>query len=148
MTPANYYQLPKAEFDSIFAKVPRLCVELIIRTPKGLLLTKRTIDPCKGQWHFPGGTLRFGETLTDAVQRVAQYELGIEVKINKLLGYLEYPQMNADGYKGWPVGVAFEVAIVSGEPRGSDQGEELGFFEEIPADTIVDQANFLKTIGY
>jgi len=136
--------LPKAEFDAIYAKVPRVTVEVIVRTDKGIVLSKRSIEPCIGQWHIPGGTVRFAEPLHDAVKRIAQDELGVTVAIDKLLGYIEYPQMLADGYKGWPVGITFETHIVAGELRGSDQGEEIGQFTQVPPHTISDQAAFLN----
>ena len=143
MTNQTNFFIPKAEFDAIYGRVPRLTVEVIVRTPKGVVLTKRSMEPCKGQWHIPGGTVRFGESLTDAVQRIATDELGITVKIVALLGYIEYPKMRASGYKGWPVGIAFETVIVGGQLRGSDQGEELGSFAKVPANTIAEQAEFL-----
>ncbi len=136
--------LPKAEFDAIFSKVPRLCVELIVRTPDGIVLTKRNIEPCKGQWHYPGGTVFFGEMVTDTVRRVAKDELGVGVKIDKLLGYKEYPKMFADGYKGWPVGIVFEVSVVSGELKNVDQADAIGYFKSVPENTIPDHADYLN----
>lgn len=136
--------IPKAEFDAIYGRVPRLTVEVIIRTADGIILTKRSMEPCKGQWHIPGGTVRFGEPLPDAVRRVAQDELGVVVKPGELLGYIEYPEIMAAGYKGWPVGIAFEASIVAGELRGSEQGEEVGQFKKVPPNTITEQARFLN----
>ncbi len=143
MTSTKLY-IPAAEFDTIYGRVPRLTVEIIIRATQGVVLTKRNIEPCKGQWHIPGGTVRFGESLPEAVQRVALDELGVTVKPGKLLGYIEYPRLLATGYKGWPVGIVFEVSIVGGELHGSEQGEEIGQFSAVPSGTIPDQAQFLN----
>ncbi len=137
--------LPPEEFNAIYAKVPRLTVEVIVRTPEGIVLTKRSMEPSKGKWHIPGGTVRFGEPLDDAVRRIAEHELGIQVKVGNILGYIEYPQMMADGYNGWPVGVAFEATIMTGELRGSDQGEEVGCFRSVPDNTISEQEMFLNS---
>ena len=69
--------LPKDEFDRIFSKVPRLTVEVLITSEeRGVLLALRDVDPCRGMWNLPGGTVRFGERLVDAVRRVAANELG------------------------------------------------------------------------
>ncbi len=136
-------RLPKEEFDEIYARVPRLTVELIIQTPKGLLLTKRDIEPCKGMWHIPGGTVFFGESLKEAVSRVAEAELGMSAEAEDFIGYIEYPQMAADGYKGWPIGIAFEVKLTT-EPKSDHQGEEIGYFSEVPQNTIPDQEKFLN----
>lgn len=144
MKSAAAHYLPKAEFDAIYGRVPRLAVDLIVRTPNGAILIKRGIEPCKGQWHTPGGTVMFGESLTDAAHRIAQKELGIKINLGKLIGYFEYPEMAADGYKGWPVSIVFEATIAGGEPQGSDQGEEINYFTSTPKNTIADQAKFLN----
>lgn len=75
----NEYPLTKEEFDSIYSKVPRLTVELVIKDGDKILLTKRSIEPCRGLWHLPGGTVYFGESLLDAVKRIAKKELSIDV---------------------------------------------------------------------
>ena len=67
------------EFKTIYSKVPRLTVEVIVKTDKGILFTKRLIPPYVGSWHFPGGTVYYKETITDAIERVAQDELGVKV---------------------------------------------------------------------
>ena len=136
--------LTTQEFDEIYSKVTRLTVEVLVVTDEGIVLTKRSIQPCKGQWHIPGGTVRFGEFVADAVLRIAQEELGVDVRIVKSLGYIEYPDMLKNGYKGWPVGMAFEAVITSGEIRGSHQGEEVRCFAKIPENTILEQKMFLK----
>ncbi|MFC8846778.1 MULTISPECIES: NUDIX hydrolase [unclassified Micromonospora] len=141
--PAVDRPLPPAEFAAIYARVPRLTVEVVVTTPSGVVLTRRSIDPCRGQWHLPGGTVRFGELLPDAVRRVARNELGVEVAVLRMLGYLEYPGMHQDGYAGWPVGIAFEAAVVAGELVAGDQADEVGTFRCVPTGTIPDQAAFL-----
>ena len=48
---------------------------------RGVLLALRDFGPCKGLWHLPGGTVRFGEPVVDAVRRVARDELGLTVRV-------------------------------------------------------------------
>ena len=62
--------LPEHEYHEIYSKVPRLTVELIIESEQGVALTQRRSGPCAGLWHLPGGTVRYGEPLRDAVVRV------------------------------------------------------------------------------
>ncbi|MET7395920.1 NUDIX domain-containing protein [Dactylosporangium sp. NPDC005572] len=135
-----------AQFAEIFGKVPRLTVEVVCNTAGGVVLTRRSIEPCKGQWHLPGGTVRFGEHLRDAVVRVARDELGVTVDVGRLLGYIEYPHMLRDGYRGWPVGIAFEVAVADGAVVGGEQSDAVGCFREVPPGTLREQAEFLH--GY
>ena len=108
--------LPQEEFDHIFSRDPRLAVELVIASDdRGVLLALRDFGPCQGLWHLPGGTVRFGEPLVEAVKRVAQDELGLTVSIGQLLGYIEYPSHYDHGLDS-PVGLAFR-ADVAGDLR-------------------------------
>lgn len=138
------HPLPKADFDAIYARVPRLTVEVLLELEGGLVLVRRDIEPCIGQWHIPGGTVHFGESLPAAVRRVALVELGVEVTPGALVGYIEYPRMHADGYPGWPVGIAFTATRVSGELSGSDMGAEVACFDAVPDDIIAEQGEFLR----
>src|SRR6478736_6763167 len=81
----------------------------------GVLLMLRDIPPNVGAWHIPGGTVLFGERLTDAVGRVARDELGIEVTVGDLLGYIEYPSHYENGLDS-PVGLAFRTMPAAGVP--------------------------------
>jgi len=111
--------LPKAEFDRIFSKVPRLTVEVLITSQdRGVVLALRDVDPCRGTWNLPGGTVRFGERLVDAVQRVAADELGVSVRVGPLVGYIEYPSHYENGLDS-PVGLVFGTEPLDrSPPRG------------------------------
>jgi hypothetical protein len=49
------HPLSEKKFWDIYKKVPRLTVEIILKSEKGIYLTERQIEPCKGLWHFPEG---------------------------------------------------------------------------------------------
>ena len=51
---------------------------------KKVYLTKRSIEPCKGLWHLPGGTVRFGESLTEAGKLTANKEASESGWLTKL----------------------------------------------------------------
>ncbi|MGI5238003.1 NUDIX hydrolase [Dactylosporangium sp. CA-139066] len=135
-----------AEFADIYGKVPRLTVEVVCSTDDGFVLTRRAIEPCKGQWHLPGGTVYFGEHLRDAVVRVARAELGVTVNVGRFLGYIEYPHMLRDGYNGWPVGMAFEATPTSGILVGDDQSDQIGSFRAVPPGTLLEHGAFLEQL--
>jgi ADP-ribose pyrophosphatase YjhB (NUDIX family) len=139
--------LPKAEFDAIFSRVPRLCVEVVIYTPeRGVLLMLRDIPPNVGAWHIPGGTVMFGERLTDAVKRVARDELGLEVTVGELLGYVEYPSHYENGLDS-PVGIAFATMPAGG--AADEPPEGCAWFETLPAGLYGEQAEFLaRRLGF
>ncbi len=142
------YFLSKEEFDYIYSKVPRLTVEIIIKNRSGkILLTKRDIEPCIGQWHLPGGTVAFGETLKDAVFRVAKRELSIEVEDSKNVGYIEYPSHFLNGMD-CPVGIVFEVVSYNGQIKLNKESKDSGWFDEIPENMHADQDVFLINNNY
>ncbi len=134
--------LPKSEYDSIYGRVPRLCVEVVISTPeRGVLLMRRDIPPNVGVWHIPGGTVLFAEPVVEAVKRVARDELGLEVGVGELLGFIEYPSHYLNGLDS-PVGLAFSCAIVAAtaDSRAPDGG---AWFSRLPADLYLEQREFL-----
>ncbi len=134
-------KLPFKEFKRIYRKVPRLCIDLIVKTNKGILLTKRAIPPYKGYWHTPGGTLLVGEKIDNAIQRIAQDEIGSKVKVIKLLGTMEFPP---DEITKQSVSITYLVKPLGKKLNGSWQAKEIKFFKKIPAKTIKEQKLFLQ----
>ncbi len=148
--------LPQKEFDWIFSRVPRLTVEVVIAVAgRGVLLSLRQIEPCKDMWHLPGGTVRFGEPLLDAVARVARAELGLTVRPGELLGYIEYPSHYLNGLDS-PVGIAFRARVVTDhdapgrlapEPRrdrrAPDRPSNTDWFTVLPDNMHDEQRAFL-----
>jgi ADP-ribose pyrophosphatase YjhB (NUDIX family) len=142
------HPLTQQEFDSIYSKVPRLTVEVIVKDSKrGVFLTKRAIEPCKGQWHLPGGTVRFGETLVEAVKRIAMRELGIDVLDAKLIGYIEYPSHFKNGLDS-PVGIAFEVTAFDQKLAPNDESADSRWFTKLPSPMHAEQDVFLLSHKY
>jgi len=138
-------RLPKPEFDKIYGRVPRLTVEVVILTDQEVVLTKRAIPPAIGSWHIPGGTVLMKETLEQAVARVAKEELGVKVSTRQLLGTIDYPEFWQTDY-GQPVGLAYLCERISGEPRGSEQGQEVACFARLPQDVFPHQSAILQRV--
>ena len=133
--------LPEAEFRDIFSKVPRLTVEVVVRSSRGLLLTKREVGPCKDMWHIPGGTVRFGESLIDAVHRVAKDELDAKVIIDDFLGYIEYPSHYENGLD-CPVGLAFLVHAKNENIK--TLSDKIAWFTSLPDNMHDEQKTFIS----
>lgn len=143
MKKLNY--LNSKEFENIYSKVPRLCVDVIIKVGSGVILTKRTIDPARGMWHIPGSTLLKNEKLKDAVNRISTSELGIDVVVDKLLGIIEY-KYNQSNYNRHDISVVFLA-----HPRGKNfklkidkNASDVGIFYKFPKNTLKQQVNFIK----
>jgi len=71
-----------------------------------VLLTRRTINPSRGRWTYPGGYVDFGETVTDAARRETWEETGLEVDLTGLVGVYTYP--------GAPVIIVYGARVLSG----------------------------------
>jgi 8-oxo-dGTP diphosphatase len=54
-----------------------------------LLLIRRGRGPAVGEWSVPGGRVRFGEALREATVREAREETGIDVVVERFLGWVE-----------------------------------------------------------
>lgn len=51
----------------------------VIKTGRKFLVAKRSNEPDKGLWEFPGGKVQYGETLFEATVREIREELHINI---------------------------------------------------------------------
>lgn len=135
-----WHRLSPRDFKFIYRRVPRLCVDLVIRDRRGIVLIQRDITPDRGRWHFSGGTVHFGESLEAAVRRFARDETGLAIKIVKVIDAVEYFRGKKFGHI---VSVVYLVRPVSGKLHGSIQGRNLAFFKSTPRNTVPEQRRFL-----
>jgi colanic acid biosynthesis protein WcaH len=82
--------VPAEEWETVVEHVPLVSVDLVVETEDGVVLGKRENDPAKGEWFVPGGRVHKHERLRDAVERVADSELGRGVTIERKLGVYEH----------------------------------------------------------
>lgn len=132
------------EYHKIYSKVPRAVVECIIKSDKGVLLTKRAIEPFKGLWHLPGGTIGINETIEDAVKRVAKEEVNLEVEVGTFLGIIDW--FNYAKLGEHTISLCYEIIKFSGEIKLDYQATEAKFFQKIPRNTIKNHYNFLRNL--
>jgi colanic acid biosynthesis protein WcaH len=82
--------IPEETWHDVVEHVPIVSVDLIVRHAGGVVLGKRTNRPGRGEWFVPGGRVRKDERLDAAVHRVAEAELGVDVRIEERLGVYEH----------------------------------------------------------
>lgn len=101
----------------------------------------------KGKWHFPGGSVEFGETCEAAVVREIKEEFAIDIKVLELLHVVNH--ILPDEHQHW-VSPQFISKHVSGIPKIQEPDKCLQFkwlkfleinFEEL---TMVSKSNYLK----
>lgn len=83
--------LPQPVFDALCSVVPFVSCELVIIGEKGILLTWREDKWWRG-WHFPGGLLRYRESLAERIEKTVWDELGTGVNSQKFLFTMDYYQ--------------------------------------------------------
>ncbi len=97
-------------YESIKKSMPIPCIDLIVVNSKDeVLMLKRSNDPAKGQWWFPGGRIHFGETREDAVHRKLKQECGIVANSIKQLGTEDVMLRNLDDSVSHAITTVFMV---------------------------------------
>jgi len=140
-------RLTDEQYDYIFSKIPRLCIDIVIKTKDGVLMSKRLIPPYKGVWHLPGGRVLFREPIDKAILPIAKNEIGVAVTKSKFLGVSEFTDERKGKLKLHSVALTFLVQY-SGEIKGSYQGRDFKYFKAAPNKNIPGQVKTLKTIKY
>ena len=109
---------------------PLLTVDALIIYEGKLVLIKRENPPYKGQFALPGGFVDIGETVEQAVIRVAKEETGLDIKITKLLGLYSDPRRDPRSHT---VSACFVVKGKGNLRAGSDT-EDIALFDldELP----------------
>ncbi len=139
-------KLAQNEFVEIYSKVPRLCVDLVIKNEKGILLTLRNSEPFDNMWHLPGGTLYKDETIAEAAKRIAKSETGLDISVVKCLGYFEYLKEKRE-VEMHSVSIAMESEILGGYLVHDKNSQDINFFKEIPENVAEPQKEFLEKLN-
>ncbi|RJQ36785.1 NUDIX hydrolase [Candidatus Parcubacteria bacterium] len=132
--------LSDRKYRSIYRKVPRLCVDLVIRDARGIILSRRDIQPDKGMWHLPGGRVRMQEQLPAAIRRIAREETGLKLAVQRIVGVIEYRYL---GRWQHSVSVVYLARPIGGRLRGSAQAQKIAFFKSFPRGTMSEVRSFL-----
>ena len=68
---------------------PEVAVGAVVVRDDRLLVVRRGHGPGAGEWSVPGGRVEGGETLHEAVVREVWEETGLEVVVERFLGWVE-----------------------------------------------------------
>ena len=101
----------------VFYLNPKLVGATIPEQDGRLLLTRRSIEPGRGLWTFPGGFVDYGETVTDAAVRETFEETGLKVDLTGLLNVYTYPAA--------PVIVVYKAVVVAGTLATCEENDQL-----------------------
>ena len=73
-------------------------VAVIVDSENQVLLTKRNVNPFKGEWVMPGGKIDLGEPIIKALQREVMEEVGLQVEVEDLVDVFEHVTPGEDNY--------------------------------------------------
>ena len=108
-------------------KSPLVAVDGLIIKDKKVLLLKRAIFPYKNYWILPGGHVKYGEKVEEALKREIKEETGLDVKIKKLIGVFSDPKRDPRGHI---ISIAFLVEPIKDEKiKTNFEAKEGKFFE-------------------
>ena len=92
--------------------------------PHKILLVKRAVEPCKGEYSLSGGFMEIDETPEECAIREMLEETGLQGKIKRLLGIDSQPSPQ---YK-MVLLFGYEMEIIGGELTPSDDAQYADFF--------------------
>jgi 8-oxo-dGTP diphosphatase len=120
--------------DFIFYLNPKVVAATVPEQDGRILLTRRSIDPGRGLWTFPGGFVDYGETVTDGAIRETFEETGLKVDLTGLLNVYSYP--------GAPVIVVYRAQVTGGTITACEENDAIEWVApvDIPWDRLAFQS--------
>jgi ADP-ribose pyrophosphatase YjhB (NUDIX family) len=114
----------------VFYLNPKVVAGTIPEQDGRVLLTRRSINPGRGLWTYPGGFVDFGETVTDAAVRETFEETGLRVELAGLLNVYSLP--------GAPVIVVYQARVTGGTLTPCEENDLLEWVQPaaIPWDAL------------
>ena len=121
---------------------PLVAVDAVVLRPDGsIVLVRRAREPFKGLWALPGGFVKYGERVEEAVKREVLEETGLEVRVEGLVGVYSEPDRDPRGHV---ISIAFLAREVGGSLRAASDAADVGAFKVLPARLAFDHARIAR----
>jgi 8-oxo-dGTP diphosphatase len=121
-------------------ETPKLMVDVVIPSEKGVVLIRRGSEPFQGQWALPGGFVEVGETVKEAAVREAAEETGLAVEVSRLVGVYSDPERDPRGHN---VSVAFLAQVLSGQMQAASDASEVDVLDPESVDLAFDHRRII-----
>lgn len=123
--------------DHILYINPKVIVGVIPERRGRILLMRRGIEPRYGAWTYPGGFMEIDETAEECAVREAEEEVGIQVRVDGLVGLYSRPAPQAPGI----VNIVFRGRVTESTVTLGREALEARWIrpEEIPWDDLAYQ---------
>jgi 8-oxo-dGTP diphosphatase len=130
-------RMPRAVFEALRGVAVQPAVEVLVtRTGRDVLLTRRDDEHWSG-YHIPGGFVGCGETLQLACSRVALAELGVEARMERLVGHYTWPDH--------PYASALSLLCLCRVDEAPRHGT---FFDPLPSDILASHRQMLEEFWF
>ena len=116
-------------------ETPKLTVDVVIPSERGVVLIRRGSDPFEGEWALPGGFVEVGESVEEAAVREVAEETGLAVELARLVGVYSDPDRDPRGHN---VSVAFLARVLSGELAAATDAAEVSVLDPGSVDLAFD----------
>jgi len=125
--------IPKERYKEILELMPICCIDVVIIYKGKIFMVKRTNEPAKNQWWFPGGRVLKNEKLRDAVKRKLFEETGLRGKSIKPLIFDEtiFEKSSIKGINAHTINLCFSIEVDNDQVVLDNQSSEYKWVDKI-----------------
>ncbi len=129
-----------------YPDAPRAAVGAVVLNGDQVLLVRRGAPPSEGKWSIPGGLIRLGERIEDAVVREVQEECGLSVRVLGLCGVIDRIVAGPSSDPASPVRYHYVIIDYAAAPAGGRlrAGSDAADARWVPIDEL---SNYETTDG-
>jgi len=132
-----------------YPESPVVGVGAVVIKDGKVLLVQRGIDPNKGVWAIPGGSLKLGETLQEGAEREILEETGITIKAKDPVYSFDFFERDGDGRVRFHYVIVDMIAdYVSGEAHAADDAMEARWVSLGELKNMQVSGNTLKILDF
>ncbi len=124
---------------------PLVGVGAVIIEDEKILLVKRANEPNKGKWSVPGGLVKAGESLIEALKRELKEELNVDAEIFDVACVTDEIFYDEDRRVRYHYVVIDFFAKIFGDPKAGSDAADIRWIPLANIDEI-DAVDFVKTL--
>lgn len=126
---------------------PRVGVGAIVIREGRVLLVQRGIEPSRGLWAIPGGSLELGETIQEGAEREILEETGIVIRAGDPVHTFDFFERDQAGrIRFHYVIVDVTAEYVSGDVRADDDAADARWLSPKDLDALPVARNTLRVL--